>query len=241
MTDPNALKPCVASHSRRAFLAATGVSAFATFHVVPRHVLGGPGYTPPSETVNLAGIGAGGMGGGDIATHARNGANVVALCDVDDDRAAGTFRNFPKARKYKDFRKLIDQEAKHIDAVTVGTPDHIHAVWSLPENDANFSVRWSMIKGGFSRGVPANADRTTSKTARREKGIWQRRYWEHAIRDETDMARHIDYIHFNPVKHGLVPRAGDWPHGPFARYVERALLPADWGGDMREITGQFGE
>ena len=131
MTDPNALKPCVASHSRRAFLAATGVSAFATFHVVPRHVLGGPGYTPPSETVNLAGIGAGGMGGGDIATHARNGANVVALCDVDDDRAAGTFRNFPKARKYKDFRKLIDQEAKHIDAVTVGTPDHIHAVATM--------------------------------------------------------------------------------------------------------------
>jgi predicted dehydrogenase len=131
MTEPNAAKERIASPSRRGFLAATGASAFATFHVVPRHVLGGSGYTPPSVTVHVAGIGAGGMGGGDIATHARNGAKIVALCDVDDDRAAGTFRNFPKARRYKDFRRLIEKEAKNIDAVTVGTPDHIHAVAAM--------------------------------------------------------------------------------------------------------------
>jgi predicted dehydrogenase len=116
--------------SRRAFLAATGSLAMG-FTIVPRHVLGGAGFLAPSERVNLAGIGAGGMGGGDIATHARNGANVVALCDVDDRRAAGSFRAFPKARRYKDFRVMLDKEAKHIDAVTVGTPDHIHAVAAM--------------------------------------------------------------------------------------------------------------
>jgi predicted dehydrogenase len=99
--------------------------------IVPRHVLGGPGHVPPSERVNLAGIGAGGMGGGDIATFHRLGANVVALCDVDDARAAGSYNAYPQARRYKDFRILLDKEAKNIDAVTVGTPDHIHAVASM--------------------------------------------------------------------------------------------------------------
>src|SRR5258708_26511367 len=119
-----------AKSSRRSFLSATGAAAFS-FTIVPRHVLGGPGQTPPSERINLAGIGAGGMGGGDIATHAKLGANVVALCDVDDVRAAGSFNAYPKARRYKDFREMIDKEAKNIDAVTVGTPDHIHAVASM--------------------------------------------------------------------------------------------------------------
>lgn len=116
--------------SRRTFLAAAGTAAFS-FNIVPRHVLGGVGFLPPSERVNIAGIGAGGMGGGDIATHAKNGANIVALCDVDDVRAAGSFNNFPKATRYKDFRKMIDKEAKNIDAVTVGTPDHTHAVATM--------------------------------------------------------------------------------------------------------------
>jgi predicted dehydrogenase len=118
------------SSSRRGFLAATGAAAFS-FTIVPRHVLGGAGQIPPSERVNLAGIGVGGMGGGDVATHHKNGANIVALCDVDDERAAGSFGAFPKARRYKDFRKMLDAEAKHIDAVSVGTPDHIHAIASM--------------------------------------------------------------------------------------------------------------
>lgn len=116
--------------SRRTFLATAGAAAFS-FTIVPRHVLGGVGFLPPSERVNVAGIGAGGMGGGDIATHAKNGANIVALCDVDDSRGAGSFNNFPKATRYKDFRKMIDKEAKNIDAVTVGTPDHTHAVAAM--------------------------------------------------------------------------------------------------------------
>jgi len=116
--------------SRRTFLAATGGLAL-NFAVVPRHVLGGVGFIAPSERINVAGIGAGGMGGGDIATVARLGANIVALCDVDEERAAGSFRAFPKARRYKDFREMLEKEEKQVDAVTVGTPDHVHAVAAM--------------------------------------------------------------------------------------------------------------
>jgi predicted dehydrogenase len=116
--------------SRRDFLATSAGLALG-FTLVPRHVLGGQGQTPPSERINVAGIGCGGMGGGDIATVARLGANMVALCDVDEARAAGTFNAHSKARRYKDFREMIDKEAKNIDAVTVGTPDHIHAVAAM--------------------------------------------------------------------------------------------------------------
>jgi predicted dehydrogenase len=116
--------------SRRKFLSATAVTAFG-FTIVPRHVLGGAGQTPPSDRVNVAGIGVGGMGGGDIATVSKLGTNIVALCDVDDARGAGSFNAFPKARRYKDFRVMLDKEAKNIDAVTVGTPDHTHAIAAM--------------------------------------------------------------------------------------------------------------
>ncbi|MEA2989207.1 MAG: REP-associated tyrosine transposase [Alphaproteobacteria bacterium] len=82
---------------------------------------------------------------------------------------------------------------------------------------------------------------SSSKIARREKGSWQWRYWEHAIRDSNDLARHVDYIHFNPVKHGLVLRVIDWPHSSFHRHVDRGALPADCGGDIQDLVGAFGE
>lgn len=120
-------------------------------------------------------------------------------------------------------------------------PDHLHAIWSLPPRDSDFARRWNRIKSEFSRGLAAET-RSPSKARKREKGIWQRRYWEHAIRDERDLARHIDYIHFNPVKHGFVPRVRDWPHSSFHRYVERGDLPTDWGGDVGDLPGlAFGE
>jgi putative transposase len=119
-------------------------------------------------------------------------------------------------------------------------PDHVHALWALPEGDADFSSRWSLIKSGFSRGLDP-MPRSASKVSKREKGIWQRRYWQHSIRDDADLERHVDYIHFNPVKHGHVTRVADWPHSSFHRYVERGLLAADWGGDMKDIPGSFGE
>jgi putative transposase len=92
-----------------------------------------------------------------------------------------------------------------------------------------------------SRGFPAGQQRSPSKLAKREKGIWQRRYWEHAIRVEADFERHVDYIHFNPVKHGYVGRVADWPYSSFHRYVEQGLLPMDWGGDIGDLSGRFGE
>ena len=120
-------------------------------------------------------------------------------------------------------------------------PDHLHAVWSLPEGDSNFPLRWGLIKSGFSRELAGVARRSASKIAKRDKGIWQRRYWEHAIRDDVDLARHVDYVHFNPVKHGYTARVCDWPYSSFDRYVARGLLTPDWGGDVRDIAGAFGE
>jgi putative transposase len=120
-------------------------------------------------------------------------------------------------------------------------PDHLHAIWTLPPGDADFARRWSQIKAGFSRGVSPAQLKSRSQGRRREAGVWQRRFWEHAIRDDADFERHVDYIHFNPVKHGYVTRVCDWPYSSFHRYVKDGLLPADWGGDLGDIQGQFGE
>jgi putative transposase len=120
-------------------------------------------------------------------------------------------------------------------------PDHLHAIWSLPADDDDYSTRWNLIKANFSRGLLAAPSRSSSKIAKREKGVWQRRYWEHVIRGDDDLARHVDYIHFNPIKHGLVTRVADWPHSSFHNHVAKGLLPIDWGGDMRDIAGSFGE
>jgi putative transposase len=120
-------------------------------------------------------------------------------------------------------------------------PDHLHAIWSLPIGDSNYSMRWSVIKAGFSRGIEEASSRSRSKIARRERGLWQRRYWEHSIRDDADFERHVDYIHFNPVKHGLVSQVRDWSFSSFHRYVRDGTLAADWGGDVREFHGEFGE
>ena len=130
MSAPLDQKPLTNSPSRRQFLGSAFAASMAAT-IVPRHVLGGAGFVAPSEQVRLAGIGAGGMGGGDINQHTSNGAHLVALADVDDQRAKGTYEKFPNAKRYKDFRELLDKEEKNIDAVTVGTPDHIHALASM--------------------------------------------------------------------------------------------------------------
>lgn len=140
MTTPHPATPATPAHpappdkgprsTRRKFLGGGAAAAFA-FQVVPRHVIGGQGQIPPSERIHFAGIGAGGMGGGDIREIAALGGNVIAMADVDDRSAAGNYAMFPKARRYKDFREMLDKEEKNIDAVTVGTPDHIHALASM--------------------------------------------------------------------------------------------------------------
>ncbi|MGE8500340.1 MAG: REP-associated tyrosine transposase [Pseudomonas sp.] len=126
-----------------------------------------------------------------------------------------------------------------IEAIVI-LPEHLHAVCTLPPGDADFAVRWRLIKSGFSRGLPLGEAVSTSRQGRGERGIWQRRYWEHRIRDDADFARHINYIHHNPRKHGHVERVVDWPWSSFHRYVEAGLLPRDWtGGGEDEI--QIGE
>jgi putative transposase len=126
-----------------------------------------------------------------------------------------------------------------IDAVVV-LPDHIHAVWTLPPGDADFSVRWRLIKTRFARMQPKTERLSKTRAARNERANWQRRFWEHLIRDETDYARHVEYCYINPVKHGLVTRVRDWPHSSFHRDVRAGIFPEDWAGDV-EAQGDFGE
>jgi putative transposase len=116
-----------------------------------------------------------------------------------------------------------------IDAIVV-LPDHLHAIWTLPEGDADFPLRWRLVKATFSRSLAREEQISRSRLSRGERGIWQRRYWEHALRDEGDFARHTDYIHFNPVRHGHVRQVLDWPYSSFHRMVRRGLNPADWAG-----------
>jgi putative transposase len=103
----------------------------------------------------------------------------------------------------------------------VALPDHMHWIWRLPDGDADFATRWRRIKTDFSLGLANTEHRCEARRKRGERGIWQRRYWEHAICDQTDLQRHVDYVHYNPVKHGLVDEAADWPHSSLHRHIER--------------------
>jgi putative transposase len=125
-----------------------------------------------------------------------------------------------------------------IDAMVV-LPDHLHAILTLPSGDADFPLRWRLIKTWFSRHLPHGEHRRASRIDKGERSIWQRRYWEHLIRDEIDLARHVDYIHWNPVKHGHAARAVDWPCSTCHRFVRDGVLTKDWddGGD----DASFGE
>lgn len=132
-----------------------------------------------------------------------------------------------------------------VDAMVV-PPDHLHAVWRLPDGDADFPLRWRKLKSRFTRAVgrrvgdtPTLWRRSESKARKGERGLWQRRYWEHMIRDAEDWRRHVEYCWFNPVKHGLVGAVRDWPLSSFHRDVRRGLVPQDWCGAVPE--GDFGE
>ena len=153
---------------------------------------------------------------------------------LDAEARGGLRQAFDEARRRFSFR---------IDALVL-LPDHLHAIWTLPSGDADFGKHWSLIKrctgdrllatGG---GRPGHT-LTASQRRRRERGLWQRRFWEHRIRDEDDFGNHCDYIHFNPVKHGLVERAADWPHSTFSRFVARGWLAADWGVEPSRIVAR---
>jgi putative transposase len=146
-------------------------------------------------------------------------------------------------RHIDQLKAAIRQERARNPFATLGLvvlPDHIHAVWRLPPGDVDYSNRWRRIKCSFSAALPRGERRSASRVSKGERGIWQRRFWEHTMRDEDDLRRHLDYLHFNPVKHGLVPWVADWPHSTFHAYLRRGVYPENWGGVDTTIEG-YGE
>jgi len=124
-------------------------------------------------------------------------------------------------------------------------PDHLHAVWTLPPGDADYAGRWRAVKAALVRGA-GRAGLPVERNAKGEAAIWQRRFWEHTIRDAADLATHCDYIHYNPVRHGLVARPAEWPHSTIHRFIASGIYPTDWAtsgspdGAQRN-PGAFGE
>jgi putative transposase len=136
-------------------------------------------------------------------------------------------------------KTVRDERPITIDAIVI-MPDHLHTIWTLPECDMDYSGRWRSIKSQFTRSV-VKAGEILVKDKRGEYNLWQRRFWEHLIRDERDMQAHVDYIHFNPVKHGHVKQPVDWEWSSIHRYIRDSLINANWAVDVNAEGGNFGE
>ncbi len=130
-----------------------------------------------------------------------------------------------------DVLRTVVQRSKpfHIDAWVV-LPDHMHCVWTLPDGDDDYPARWKAIKTAFSKAIPKTERLSAVRKAKGERGIWQRRYWEHTIRSEKDYAAHVDYVHINPVKHGLARQVKNWPYSTFHKLVNLGIYPENWAG-----------
>jgi len=120
-------------------------------------------------------------------------------------------------------------------------PEHLHSIWALPLDDADYPKRWQAIKSRFTRSLVKEGEALTKNT-KGEYDLWQRRYWEHLIRDESDLQRHVDYIHYNPVKHGHVLQVKDWPYSSFHRYIQKGYLNPNWASPVNDdVRSDFGE
>jgi len=139
------------------------------------------------------------------------------------------------------FRFTIQQMPLTIVASPI-LPDHMHFIWTLPSESSEYSTRWKLIKGHFTRQWCAKeaVSESASRAQKGEKDVWQRRFWEHLIRDEVDLTRHVEYIHYNPVKHGLVNSPCDWEYSSFMSYVREGICPIDWGGNGTIWEGEHG-
>ena len=141
-------------------------------------------------------------------------------------------------------RSAIEETRERYPFQVIATcllPDHIHCMWELPAGDNNYSTRWSLIKASFTRRYLAERSsevtQSLSRQKKRERGVWQRRFWEHRIRDEADLQRHVDYIHYNPVKHHLVEEVENWPWSTYHRYVkEGKYLNRHWDQIQDQVT-----
>ena len=122
-----------------------------------------------------------------------------------------------------------------MDAVVI-LPDHLHCIWQLPKNDDNFSSRWRLIKSYFSRSINSEEYISKSRQRKKERGIWQRRFWEHVIRNEEDYIRHVEYIHYNPIKHGYVNNVQDWKYSSFHHWVKRSIYSIDWATNDKNMA-----
>ena len=145
--------------------------------------------------------------------------------------------------KYVDQLRLAFRETQlkrpfKIDAIVI-LPDHLHCLWTLPPGEGDYSGRWRSIKSCFVRKLRKSGLKV-GINAKGEADIWQRRFWEHQIRDDKDFEAHVNYIHINPVKHGLVKNVIDWPWSSFHEYVRKGLLDGNWASDSRAIS-EFGE
>lgn len=158
---------------------------------------------------------------------------TVALADRASDLLVAEIDAF--RRVYAETRT---EHGFRTDALVV-LPDHLHAIWTLAPGQSDFPLLWNKIKSRFSRRLHRTGPRSASKMAKRERGVWQRRYWEHLIRDEADFRRHVEYCWINPVKHGLVRRVRDWPCSSFHRDVRRGIATIGWAGELPD--GVFGE
>jgi len=136
-------------------------------------------------------------------------------------------------------KMVREKKPFHIDCWVV-LPEHMHCIWTLPEGDADYASRWKAIKTAFAKSIPRFENLSDVRLNKGERGIWQRRYWEHTIRDDRDYEAHVDYVHINPVKHGLVKCVVDWPYSSFHKFVEEGLYPLDWAGDAN-LDLQAGE
>ncbi len=153
---------------------------------------------------------------------------------------------------------LVRQAFRHVNAqrpftvnAMVVLPDHLHCIWTLPTADEDYPTRWRLIKTWVTKRYPCGRPQAVGRvsrtgvtrptTSRRQKPVvWQARYWEHLIRNEEDYRQHVEYIHYNPVKHGHVPRPWDWPHSSFRQYVQEGLYPREWGDTALLLDEKIG-
>jgi putative transposase len=136
------------------------------------------------------------------------------------------------------FRQTLADHPVAMKAIVV-LPDHLHCLWRLPPGDDDYPTRWRLIKSRFSRQIPVGESISDSRVRRAERGLWQRRYWEHVVRDEQDYRRHMDYIHYNPVKHGYVDDPKDWPFSSLKRLMAQGIYERDWAAPADVVDLEF--
>ncbi len=244
--------------SRRSFVRASAAAGVG-LSIVPRHVLGGPGYRAPSDTLNVAHIGVGGMGGGDVRGMAGVGENIYALCDVDENQAVGSWGAFPMAKQYRDFRVMLEREADNIDAVVISTPDHTHTVAGIMALSLGKPTRiqkplattiWE-VRQLMSAAQAAGVATQMGNQGHAQEGTRQIREWYEA--GAIGEIQRVEYWTNRPIwpqairrstEAHHVPATLDWDLwlGPAAeRPYHPAYAPFNWRGWWDFGTGALGD